>query len=425
MISRREFIKNTTAAGLVFTLHGVQNPSFAQDLRRVENLDAESLAKDEDFWMWVRDSFTASKTIINLNNGGVSPQPRQVQEAHIHYYKMCNEAPSYYMWRILDQGREPLRERLAHLAGCDKEEIAINRNSTEALNTIIFGLDFRRGDEVILSKYDYPNMINAWNQRAKRDGIVLRFVELNLPNDNTSELVQAYTSLINSKTKVIHLTHVINWTGQIIPVQEIGFIAKQKGIEVIVDGAHSFAQLSFKVSDLNCDYFGTSLHKWLCAPFGSGLLYIRKEKISKIWALLSSNQPDGTDIRKFETIGTRNFASEMSIAHAIDFHDSIGSERKLARLRYLKNYWHSQVRNFENLISNTTFDLNKSCALAHISIKGKTASEFELFLFSKFKIHCSPIGWETLDGVRITPHLYTSLKDLDRLVEAIHAYCKK
>lgn len=424
-ISRREFIRNSSLGMGFLSLTGVQNPLFGEELKRVASLSADKLALDEDFWSWIRSSFTASPTIINLNNGGVSPQPRQVQEAMVHYYKLCNEAPSYYMWRILDQGREPLRLKLADMAGCDSEEIAIDRNSTESLNSVIFGLNLAAGDEVILSKYDYPNMINAWKQRARRDGIVLKYAEFNLPEDDEYTLVNAYTSLFSSRTKLVHLTHVINWTGQILPVSEIGAAARIKGIDVLVDGAHSFAQLVYKIPELNCDYFGTSLHKWLCAPFGSGMLYIRKEKIKDVWSLLSSNEPDGNDIRKFESIGTRNFASEMSIAHAIDFHQMIGSERKFARLKYLKSYWTDQIRSLKNVHFNTSLNPSKSCALTHFSIAGKSASEVEYFLFSKYKIHCSPIGWEALDGVRITPHVYTSLSDLDKLVEAITYFSTK
>lgn len=374
---------------------------------------------EEDFWSWVKESYTTSSTLINLNNGGVSPQPKVVQEAQERYLRMCNEAPSYYMWRILDQGREGLRMKLAEMAGCLSEEIAINRNSTEALNTVVFGLNLKAGDEVVLTKQDYPNMVNAWKQREKRDGVVLKFVNLELPIDNDDLIIELFRQQLSSRTKVVMITHVINWTGQILPVRKLADMAHEQGADVIVDGAHSFAQLDFKIPDLGADYFGTSLHKWLSAPFGSGMLYIKKEKVKDVWALLSSNKPDGDDIRKFETIGTRSFASEMAIAQAVDFQLVIGTKRKQDRLRYLKNYWCQQVSDIKQVKFNTTLNEKKSCAIANFLIDGYTPSELEVKLLEKYKIHVSPITYENISGVRVTPHVYTTLNDLDRLVMAV------
>ena len=236
------------------------------------------------------------------------------------------------MWRILDQGREPLREKLADLAGTSAEEIAINRNSTEALNTVIFGLNLQRGDEVIGTKQDYPNMINAWKQRQSREGIVYTQINFNFPLEDDSTIVNTYEKAITSKTKLIHITHVINWVGQIMPVKKIAQMAHKRGIEVLVDGAHSFGLLDFKIPDLDCDYFGTSLHKFLSAPVGSGMLWIKKDKIKNIWPLVCNDKPNGEDIRKFETLGTRSFPIEQAIGEAINFHNAIGSKRKQERI---------------------------------------------------------------------------------------------
>lgn len=388
-------------------------------LERVNALPPAATAADEDFWGLIRLQYSVNPNLINLNNGGVSPQPRPVQEAHIFNYHWCNEGPSYYMWRQLDQGREPLREKLAALAGCDKEEIAINRNSTEGLNTIIFGLNLKAGDEVVLSKYDYPNMMNAWKQREKRDGIKLNWIDLPLPMDNEEAIVALYKNAITPKTKVVHITHVINWTGQIVPARKIADVAKAAGCEVIVDGAHSFAHLNFKISDLNCDYFATSLHKWLCAPFGSGLMYVRKDKIKNVWALLSAPDPDGTDIRKFESIGTRSFASEMAISNAIDFHLMIGPERKEARLRYLKNYWTDKVKGLPKVKFNTSLLPQFSAALCNFTIEGKKPEDIEGYLLDKKRVHTVAINYEKIQGVRVTPHVYTTTADLDKLVAGI------
>src|SRR5687767_4263168 len=280
MTNRRSFLRQSALALGGFSFLKATDPIFAaeleQQVKRVSLMSPEESAADEDFWSWVRESFTVSANIINLNNGGVSPQPKVVQDAHIKYYQLCNDGPSYYMWRILDQGREPLRSKLADLAGCSPEEIAINRNSTEGLNTVIFGLNLKAGDEVVLTKYDYPNMMNAWKQREKRDGIKLNWVDLDLPEENDDTIVKKFEAAVTPKTKIVHITHMLNWTGQILPARKIADMAHRKGCQVIVDGAHTFAHLDYKIPDLDCDYYATSLHKWLCAPFGTGAMYIRK-----------------------------------------------------------------------------------------------------------------------------------------------------
>jgi len=360
-----------------------------------------------------------SPNIINLNNGGVAPQPKVVQDAHIRYYQYCNEAPSYYMWQLLDQGREPLRERLASLCGCDKEEVAINRNATEGLNTVIFGLNLKAGDEVVLTKQDYPNMINAWKQREKRDGIKLVWLDLSLPMEQEDEIAARYIQVFTPRTKVVMVTHLINWCGQIMPVRKVADVAHARGIQVIADGAHTFAHLDFKIPDLGCDYFASSLHKWLSAPFGSGLLYIKKERIRDVWALLSSTEPDGTDIRKFESLGTRSFASEMAIGTAIDFHEVIGAARKEARLRKLKDHWVNQVKDLRRVTFNQPMAPHLSCAIGSVAVEGKKPEEVAGELFTRYKIHSVAINWENIHGVRITPNVYTSLQELDKLAGAI------
>ena len=317
MTNRRKFIQQATLLAGAFSANSLFNQlhatEFASANQKIKLLSPADAATDEDYWSIIQQAFTVSPNIINLNNGGVSPSPRIVQEAVERYNKLANEGPSYFMWRILDQGREPLRQKLADLAGCDKEEIAINRNATEALNTVIYGLNLKAGDEVIGTKQDYPNMINAWKQRAARDGIIYNQISFNFPIENDDEIVVAYEKAITSKTKIIHVTHIINWVGQIMPVQKICAMAHQHGLEVVCDGAHSFGLLDYSIPNLGCDYFGTSLHKFLSAPIGSGMLWIKKEKVEKIWPLLCNDKPNGVDIRKFETLGTRSFPIEQAI----------------------------------------------------------------------------------------------------------------
>ena len=420
---RRDFVKHSlqAIAATGFT-HSLLDTTHYED----EKMMLEIPENDTDFWAWVRESYTISPNVINLNNGGVCPMPKMTQDALDKYIRFSNEAPSYYMWRILDAGREALRDNLAHMAGCSAEEIAINRNSTEGLNTVIFGLNLSRGDEVVLNRYDYPNMINAWKQREKRDGITLRWVEeMNFPEENDDKIVEKYLEKMTSRTKVVHITHVINWTGQVLPVQKIARAARNRGAEIIVDAAHSFGQIDFKIPDLECDYFATSLHKWLCAPFGSGLMYVRKDKIPAVWALLSSNEPDGGDIRKFESLGTRSFASEMAIGYSLNFHHLIGTKRKEQRLRYLKNHWCSHFKDHPRVHFYNSFVNEYESALANIHIKGADATELENHLWNKYKIHTVAIKWESINGVRITPNVYTTERELDKLVMAIEDFIKK
>ncbi|WP_408641392.1 aminotransferase class V-fold PLP-dependent enzyme [Spirosoma telluris] len=269
MSTRRTFFRQTAAAATgALTLPQFLPETFARPIPTADAAlkSAAEWAQDEDFWSWVKSEYTVSPTLLNLNNGGVCPQPKVVQDAHIRFYQYCNEAPSYYMWRILDQGRESLREKLADLGGCSPEEIAINRNATEGLNTVIFGLNLKPGDEVVLTKQDYPNMLNAWKQREKRDGIKLVYLDLELPSEDDKYLTEQYVKAFTPRTKVVHITHMINWIGQVMPVRKIADEAHKRGIEVIADGAHSFALFDFKIPDLGADYYATSLHKWLCAP---------------------------------------------------------------------------------------------------------------------------------------------------------------
>lgn len=428
MSTRRNFFRQTAAAATgALTLPAFLPETFAKSIPSTDMglKSAAEWAQDEDFWSWVKSEYTVSPNLLNLNNGGVCPQPKVVQDAHIRFYQYCNEAPSYYMWRILDQGRESLREKLADLAGCSAEEIAINRNATEGLNTVIFGLNLKAGDEVVLTKQDYPNMLNAWKQREKRDGIKLVFLDLDLPSENGDAIAQQYIKAFTPKTKVVHVTHLVNWVGQVLPVRKIADEAHKLGIEVIADGAHSFALFDFKIPDLGADYYATSLHKWLSAPFGSGMLYIRQPKIKNVWALLSNNEPDGPDIRKFESLGTRSFASEMAIGTAIDFHNSIGTARKFARAHYLKNYWMERVKDLPGVKIHTSLKPEFAGAVALFSIDGLKSSEVDGQLLNKYKIHTTAVEWEHFHGVRVTPHVYHTPKDLDRLVNAITAISEK
>lgn len=422
--SRRSFVKKALALTGAFSATSIFEQLHAEEWRVLQDkhqgLSAQEIAVDEDFWSTVQRAYTASSSpVLNLNNGGVSPSPLVVQQAVERYNLLSNQAPSYYMWRILDQGREPLREKLALLAGCDPEEIAVNRNATEALNTVIFGLDLNHGDEVIGSYQDYPNMMQAWTQRAEREGIVYKQISFDFPIENDEEIVERYRAAITPKTKIIHVTHLINWVGQIMPVAKICRMAHERGLDVIVDGAHSFGLLDFKIPELEADYFGTSLHKYLSAPIGSGMLWIKKEKIAKVWPLLCNGEPRSGNIRKFETLGTRSFPIEQGIGEALNFHNAIGSKRKEERARYLKDYWANKALAIPGIKLHTSLKREFSCAIAGVSLEGMTTPQLGNTLQGEFQIHTTSIVYHNIDCVRVSPHVYTSLADLDRFVYAL------
>ena len=424
MKNRRSFIKKVSALSAGFWAWPLIDQGFANDLKNVlgplEQSSPLELADNEDFWSWVRHNYTASTNLINLNNGGVSPHPKVVQDAVERFTSLSNEAPSYYMWRVFEKGRETIREKLAELAGVDPEEIAINRNTTESLDTIIFGLEMKKGDEFVTSNFIYPNMNQAWMQREMREGLIRKVAKIPMPSTDTEAIVKAYTDQFTSKTKVVLIEHLVNWTGQVLPVAAIAAEAKKRNILVIVDGAHSFAHLIFKIPELNCDYFGTSLHKWLCAPFGTGMLYMKKERIAEHWALFPGPDPKSDDIRKFENQGTRDVPAELAIGQAIDFHLSVGAERKFERLHYLKQYWVERVKDIPGISFYCPEDSAFSGALTTFGMEGMTGPEIHNFLWQESRIHTTPITHEGIDGVRITPNIYTSLSDLDKLVSTIH-----
>jgi selenocysteine lyase/cysteine desulfurase len=421
MCNRRSFIRQTATILGSLALHSKVSAAFPLDKQQI----LDESGPEEDFWNQVRQAYACSPTILNLNNGGVCPAPRAAMDALDYYNRMCNEVPSYYMWRVLDQDRESLRQNLADLAGVSADEIAINRNATESLNTLIFGLQLEAGDEVILSKYDYPNMIHAWKQREMRDGIKLVWVDLDLPSEDADALTEPYISKITDKTRLIHLTHIINWSGQLMPVRKITDAAHARGVEVLVDGAQSFACLDHKIPDLGCDYWGTSLHKWLCAPYGNGMMWIKKEKISRVYALLSCADPATDDIRKFENLGTRSFPQEMATGYSLDLHHLIGSKRKQDRLQFLRKYWMDRVADAPGVYFNTPNNNDWAVVLGNFGIEGMEAGEISNVLFKNYKIHTTTINWESIHGVRVSPNVYTSIQEMDKFVAAVHEIAKR
>ncbi|MBS1832256.1 MAG: aminotransferase class V-fold PLP-dependent enzyme [Acidobacteria bacterium] len=387
---------------------------------------ADSVARDEDFWLNIRHAFTVDRNMINLNNGGVSPSPRVVSDTEKRYLDIENLSPSYYMWNVLDPGIETVRRRLARAFGCDTEEIAITRNASEALEIVQLGMNLKAGDEILTTNQDYPRMITCWKQRERRDGVVLKQISFEVPPPSMDYLVKRFEDNITPKTKVIHLCHITNRTGQIFPVKKICQMARARGIEVVVDGAHAFAQFPFRHEDLDCDYYGTSLHKWVLAPIGTGMPYVRKNKIKNIWPMMPA--PEGMDqnIRKFEEIGTHPASQRNAITEALNFHESIGPERKAARFRYLRKRWSNQLRQLPGVKILNSEDPEQSCAIGFIQVEGFKSGELAKHLWDKYRIWTVGVGLKgEYDGLRITPNVYTTLEEVDTFTEVMDKIIRK
>lgn len=410
-------LTSATVASLLEDVHAAA--------RSVAHLSPEEAAMNEDFWFEIQKAFTVTRGITNLNNGGVSPSPRIVTEAFVRYTWQQEDATAYTMWQILEPQVETIRSGLARLFGCDPEEIAITRNASESLEIVQMGMDLKSGDEILSTTQDYPRMLTTFRQREQREGLQLKLVKVPLAPANVDQITDAVERGITSKTRLILISHMINITGQITPVKAICDLARAKGIDVIVDGAHSFAHFDFKHSDLHCDYFGTSLHKWLFAPKGTGMLYVRKDKIGKIWPLMAADKKQKTDIRKFEEIGTHSAAMHLAIGEAILFHEGIGGKRKEARLRYLSRYWMNRLKDLPNVRFNTSFDSNQSCGIANVEIVGTDPVELAAYLMNRHKLFTVPIVHEEFRGLRITPNVYTTLSELDRFCEVMETVAKK
>lgn len=410
---RRSFLGQGVAAAAA-VLHANTLPQIKAAAAKVSDRPADSVARDEDFWFNIRHAFTVDRNMINLNNGGVSPAPKIVMDTEIRYLEMENLSPSYYMWNVLDPGIETVRRRLAETFGCDPEEMAITRNASEALETVQLGMELKAGDEVITTNQDYGRMITTWQQRERRDGIVLKQVKFQVPPPSMEYLKNQIEAAITPRTKVIHICHITNRTGQIFPVKAICQMARARGIETVVDGAHAFAQFPFKHEDLDCDYYGTSLHKWVLAPIGTGALYVRKNKIAKIWPLMAAPDTMNDNIRKFEEIGTHPASQRNAVTEALDFHDSIGPERKAERFRYLRKRWSNELRELPGVKILNSEDPEQSCAIGFISVPAIDAHKLADHLWNKHRIWTVAITTPgEYDGLRITPNVYTTLEEID------------
>ncbi|MFC1729142.1 aminotransferase class V-fold PLP-dependent enzyme [candidate division KSB1 bacterium] len=379
----------------------------------------DEISEDESFWFEVQQAFTVDRSLINLNNGGVSPSPAFVLDAMKNHWDYANKAPTYTMWQIQEPQKETVRQRLARTFGCDTEEIAITRNASEGMQICQLGMDLQRGDELLTTNQDYPRMITTWKQRERREGLVMKQFSIPIPAEDPDEIVSLFERNITSKTRVILMCHVINITGQILPVKQVVQMAREKGIPVIVDGAHSFAHFNFTLKDLDCDYFATSLHKWLSSPHGTGMLFVRKNKIEGLWPMMAAREQMDDNIRKFEEIGTHPAAPFLAIAEALTFLEGIGIERKEARLRFLRDLWAKRLLQHDRVRLHTSLKPEFSCGLATVQIEGVDSGELATNLWDKHRIIVVPIKHAEFEGIRVTPNVYTTLEEIDRFCEAM------
>lgn len=398
--------------------------AFRNDtLSLVESLVTRSSAagapEDEDFWYGIRQAFALDPNIVNFNNGGCCPSPKVVQDALRRQIEYSNQAPSYYMWRHLEPEIESVRKRLAAAFGCDAEEMAITRNASESLETCLFGMDLQPGDEVLTTTLDYPRMITTLRQREKRDGIKMVQVRIPAVSKTMGDIVKAIEAGITPRTKMILVSHVSFLTGQIFPIREICLLGKGRRIPVIVDGAHAFAQFPFDQNALGCEYFGASLHKWLMAPVGTGMLYVKRERIEGLWPLMAATDEQKKDIRKFEEIGTHPAANHNAIGEALTFHEMLGSERKTARLRHLRSVWTMPLREDSRFAFHTNLSPQHSCALCTVEIKGVEPGELATWLLDKHGFFVTTIATEDFKGIRVSPNVYTTTAEVTRFRDAL------
>ncbi|HEY2150920.1 MAG TPA: aminotransferase class V-fold PLP-dependent enzyme [Vicinamibacterales bacterium] len=428
MRARRDFLRQVVPAGVLGVVGARMNAGWFDRVvsasADVAHRSAADVAADEDYWREIQQAFTLDRTIINLNNGYTCPSPRVVHEALKRYLDESNQAPIHFMWGQLEPNVEQVRRKLALEVGCDMEELAITRNASEGLQIVQLGIDLKPGDHVVTTDQDYGRMLDTWDQRVRRDKIAVTKIKFPVPTTDLSQLTDAISRAITPKTKVIHICHITNLTGQLFPVRDIARMARARGIQTIVDGAHAFAHFPFKVSDLECDYYGCSLHKWMLAPVGTGFLYMRRENIEKVWPLTPAAASRADNIRKFEEIGTHPAANHNAIAEALVFHQAIGTERKAARLRYLNERWAARVDKLPGVKILNSREPNQAWGLFNVSLASVDAPKAYNYLWTKYRIITASIKRDDYQGLRVTPNVYTTLGEVDTFAEAIQDLVK-
>ncbi|MBA4850898.1 aminotransferase class V-fold PLP-dependent enzyme [Emticicia sp. BO119] len=415
-MNKRQFIKTLAATGLVVPAFG---KGFDKALAKIQLQTPEDTARNEEFWAEVRRGYKIKPDYVNLENGYYCFTPQETLQNFIGHVQEINFQGSYYMRTRQFDDKAEIRKKLAALAGCSHEELIVTRNTTESLDTVIAGIDWKAGDEAVMAEQDYGAMLDMFKLQARRYGIINKIVSV--PNHPVSdeEIVSVYEKAITPKTRLLMVCHMINITGHILPIRKICDMAHSRGVEVMVDGAHAFAHINYKISDLGCDYYGSSLHKWLSVPLGTGILYVKKDKIAKLWQMFGDMGYKDDDIRKLNHTGTNPVHTDLTIADAINFYETIGRDRKEARLRYLQEYWTKQVRNLPDIVLNTPAESHRACGIANVGISKIKPADLARTLLEKYKIWTVAIDSPTVKGCRITPNIYTTTTELDTFVKAL------
>ena len=415
-MNKRSFLKNMTLLGLSTTPALVAMERLTNS---VSHLPAAAVATDEDFWEGIRKGYKLKPDYINLENGYYCFLPQATLEHYIQHVREVNYQGSYYMRTVQWENKKAMGAKLAAMAGCTVDELIITRNATESLDMVIGGMSWQAGDEAVMAEQDYGAMLNHFKLMKRRYNIVNKVVSVPKHPKSDEEIVALYANAITDKTRLLMVCHMINITGHILPIRKICDMAHAKGVPVLVDGAHAFAHFSYAISDLNCDYYATSLHKWLSVPLGAGFLYVKKGKANTVWPLLAEEEGDPNDIYQLNHIGTHPVHTDLAIANAIDFHNLIGSQRKEERLRYLQRYWTDQVRDVPNVVVNTPVEPKRSCGIANVGIKGMSPKDLAETLMKRYKIFTVAIDGANVQGCRITPNVYTTPAELDVFVAAL------
>jgi len=415
-MNKRSFLKSATLTGIGLSLGW---DALANEFKTISSRSAESLAADKEFWNRIREKYLLKPDYINLENGYYNFIPQPTLERYIQHIRDVNYQGSYYMRTVQWENKKKMAAKLAAIAGCGTDELIVTRNTTESLDLVIAGQTWQSGDEAVMAIQDYGAMLDMFDQVAERHGVILK--KISIPNHPKSdeEIVSLYEQAITPKTKLLMVCHMINITGQILPIRKICDMAHAKGVKVMVDGAHAFAHIQYKISELNCDYYGTSLHKWMSVPLGAGFLYVRKGEAPKLWPLLGDRLPK-EDVYRLNHTGTHPCATDLTIADAIDFFNMIGADKKEARLRFLKDYWTSRVKDNTKIMLNTPLDATRSCGIANVGVKVMTPGTLAKRLLDEHKVYTVPIDYANVQGCRITPNVYTTTDELDQFVKALH-----
>ena len=413
-MDKRRFIKSLGALSVSPLISATE----LSDLKPISK-DLPVINNEDELWKTVRSHYTLKDEYINLESGYYNIIPDPILDHFINHVKHVNIEGSYYMRKDLNKNKDRVTSELANLVGSTPDQIAITRNATESLDLVISGFPWKKGDEAIYAKQDYGTMKEMFEQISDRYGVVNKIISVPNHPKNDEEIVSLYESQITSKTKLIMVCHMINITGQILPIKKICEMAHSYGVEVMVDGAHCVGHFDFSIDDFNCDYYGSSLHKWLATPLGAGLLYVNKNKTHRIWPLLANGNTDKSDIKRLNHIGTHPVHTDLAISNSIDYIKWIGMERKENRMRFLQRYWSDQLRNMKNVVVNTPIDMQRSCGIGNVGLTNMSPSKMENILFDKYNIFTVAIDYANVKGCRISPNIFTTTEELDIFVKAV------